>query len=365
MPRSSLPEFRMPHPALRPLVAALALCALGPALSQQAAVPTYGPLPEPVPVVGAKPMSLPSFEALKGDGLYYFNGANVGNLRLDGKQAGDRHALMESSTDASGSAFNGNIDVAHFVRDGERKAVGRPSFATPAQDGTVTLTYAGQTPLHLKVRLQAYDVSGLHVREFLRTSENFPRPEATRAGSATFPAGSIAYLATVRFAEDTLMLPKRESFTGAKNTGEFVHNFSRQIPFCLSYEDRNGAKPYAMLFKTTGGKKGPLILYGAKPGTLFCDRDGPQVVAEGEWEERTVGGTKAVVLSFATNVDPLDTGVTHVERESARIAFIEPTKGTMGVRPGKLYLAGQRVNDFQYRFNKTAADAIRGAVGGQ
>jgi hypothetical protein len=356
----------MIRPALRPLVAALAVCAAAPALAQQAGVPTYGPLPGAVPVAGAKPVPMAAIEAFKGDGLYYLSGTHMGNLRLDGKQpSGDRHAVMETSPDAASSAFNGNIDVAHFVRDGERRAVGRPNFAAPAQDGTVTLTYAGQSPLHLKVKLQAYDVSGLPVREFLRTNDNFPRPEAARLGNATFPAGSLAYLATVRFAEDTLMLPKRESFTGAKNTSEFVQNFSRQIPFCLSYEDRNGAKPYAMLFKTTGGKKGPLILYGAKPGTLFCDRDGPQVVAEGEWEERTVGGTKAVVLSFATNVDPLDTGVTHVERESARIAFIEPTKGTMGVRPGKLYLAGQRINDFQYRFNKTAADAIRGAIGGQ
>jgi hypothetical protein len=356
----------MSRPAFRPIVAVLALCAAGPALSQQAAVPTYGPLPEPVPVAGAKPVPLASFEALKGDGLYYFNGNHVVNLRVDGKQAsGERHALMETSTDASGSAFNGNIDVAHFVRDGERKAVGRPGFATPVPDGTVTLMYAGQTPLLLKVKLQAYDVSGLPMREFLRTADNFPRPEAARAGNATFPSGSVAYLATVRFADDTLVLPKRESFTGAKTTTEFVQNFSRQIPFCLSYEDRNGAKPYAMYFKTTGAKKGPVTLYGAKPGTLFCDRDGPQAVGEGEWEERSVGGTKAIVVSFAAGVDPRDTGVTHVERESARIAFIEPTKGTMGVRPGKLYQAGQRINDFQYRFNKTAADAIRGMIGGQ
>jgi hypothetical protein len=352
--------------ALRPLVAALALCAAGPALSQQAGVPTYGPLPEPVPVAGAKSLPLASLEAFKGDGVYYFNGSHVVNLRVDGKQAsGDRFALMETSSDASGGAFNGNIDVANFVRDGERRPVGRPGFAIPGPDGTVTLAYAGQTPLHLKVKLQAYDVSGLPVREFLRTADNFPRPDAARAGTTAFPAGSVAYLATVRFADDTLVLPKRESFTGAKTTTEFVHNFSRQIPFCLSYDDRNGAKPYAMFFKTTAGKKGSVVLYGAKPGTLFCDRDGPQSVAEGEWEERSVGGTKAIVVSFSAAIDPLDTGVTHVERESARIAFIEPTKGTMGVRPGKLYQAGQRINDFQYRFNKVAADTIRDAIGGQ
>ena len=67
------------------------------------------------------------------------------------------------------------------------------------------------------------------------------------------------------------------------------------------------------------------------------------------------------MLSFPAQVDPLDTGVSNVERESARIAFIEPTKGQPGVRPGKLYQAGASVYDYQYRFNKIAADAVRQA----
>ena len=65
------------------------------------------------------------------------------------------------------------------------------------------------------------------------------------------------------------------------------------------------------------------------------------------------------MLSFPAQVDPLDTGVSNVERESARIAFVQPTKGLPGVRPGKLYQAGAKIYDYQYRFNKTAADAIR------
>jgi hypothetical protein len=103
-------------------------------------------------------------------------------------------------------------------------------------------------------------------------------------------------------------------------------------------------------------------LFAAKTGTLFCDRDGSKALSEGEWEEQTIAGTRAVVLSFPANVDPLDTGVTNVERESAKIAFIEPSKGTPGVRPGKLYQAGAKIYDYQYRFNKTAADAVRSAL---
>jgi hypothetical protein len=142
-----------------------------------------------------------------------------------------------------------------------------------------------------------------------------------------------------------------------------VANFSREIPYCLSYEDRNGARPYAMLFRDPAASRGRVQLYPAKSGTNFCARASEEVLAEGSWEESTVGGTKAVVVSFGANVDPADTGVIDVEREAARIAFIEPRKGAPGVRPGKLYRAGARISDYQYRFNATAAAAIRTALG--
>jgi hypothetical protein len=203
------------------------------------------------------------------------------------------------------------------------------------------------------------------MQPFLRTPDNYLKQEATKVGSATFPPGSVAYLVVARFIDDVLILPARESFTGAGNTAQFVGNFSKQIPYCLSYEDRKGARPYAMLFRPGATKKGAVDLYAAKVGTLFCDRDGAKTLDEGEWEERTIAGTRAVVLSFPANVDPLDTGVTNVERESAKIAFIEPSKGTPGVRPGKLYQAGAKIYDYQYRFNKRAADAVRGALGAQ
>ena len=35
------------------------------------------------------------------------------------------------------------------------------------------------------------------------------------------------------------------------------------------------------------------------------------------------------------------------------------------MRPGKLYQAGASVYDYQYRFNKVAADAVVKAIGAQ
>jgi nucleoid-associated protein YgaU len=340
-----------------------ALVAASTAFAQTGDVPHYGPLREPVPVPGAKPMAIQSIDALKGDGLFYVYGSRMASLKAAATAGeGNRHALTETTNDAKTGAVNGHLDVANFVLNGERRPIGRPNFAIPGPDGSMSMLYSGENPLRVAVTLQAFDVADLAIQPFLRTPDNYPKQEAAKAGSARFPAGSVAYLVVARFLDDVLVLPAKESFTGATNTGQFVGNFSKQIPYCLSYEDRTGARPYAMLFKA-GAKKGSVQLYPAKTGTLFCDRASPEMVAEGTWEERTVAGTRAVVLSFPANVDPLDTGVSNVERESALLAFIEPTRGTPGVRPGKLYQAGAKIYDFQYRFNKTAADAVRRAMG--
>jgi len=333
---------------------------------QPAEVVVYGPAPKPVPVPGAKPIAAHSFDALKGDGLYFFQGNRMTNVRVAATPAdGNRYPLTETTADPNLPTLGNNIDVAHAVLDGERRALGRPNFAIPTLDGSFYVVYSGQAPVRIAVTLQAFDVSDLPVSMFLRTPENYPNPEATRAGSARFPKGSVAYLTSGRFVDDVLMLPRRESFTGAANTQQFVSNFSKQIPYCLAYEDRQGAKPYAMYFKGAGAKKGEVTLYPAKSGTLFCDKAGDTVLGSGQWEERTVAGTRAIVLSFPAQVDPLDTGVSPIERESARIAFIEPTRGQPGVRPGKLYQAGASVYDYQYRFNKVAADAVRQSIGVQ
>ncbi len=325
---------------------------------------TYGPLKQPRPVQGVKPLPNPGIAALRGDGIYLISGPRIANLRAGDKPVQeDRYAVTETTNDAKTGAVHSNIDAANFVLNGERRPVGRPNFAIPAPDGTVYLIFSGPSPLRVAMTLQAFDVSGLHMQPFLRTPDNYLKQEANKIGSATFPTGSVAYLVIARFIDDVLILPARESFTGATSTAQFVANFSKQIPYCLSYEDRKGAKPYAMLFKPGAVKKGSVQLYAAKTGTLFCDRNGESALDEGEWEERTIGGTRAVVLSFPANVDPLDTGVTNVERESAKIAFIEPSKGAPGVRPGKLYQAGAKIYDYQYRFNKTAADSVRSALG--
>jgi hypothetical protein len=349
----------------RALFLATTLALASPLAIAQTTAAVMSPLPEAdvAPVANARPLSLPAIDALKGEGLFYFSGKRMVNLRISGGAQGDRLPLAEVGADDAVGSFNGNIGVRNFVRNGERIPVGQPSFAVPTPDGGMQLVYQSRNPLSLKVNLRSFDVSGLPIRNFLRTPENFSEPDGERVGEAAFPPGSVAYLSTVRFQDDVLMLPRKESFTGAANTRQMVSNFSKDNPYCLAYEDRSGARPYAMMFRDASASRGRVQLFAAKAGTMFCARASEEVIAEGTWEEITVGGTMAVVLSFGANVDPLDTGVMEVEREAARIAFIEPRKGAPGVRPGKLFRAGARIADFQYRFNAVAASAVRDALG--
>ena len=70
------------------------------ALAQTPAeVVVYGPAPKPVPVPGAKPIAAPSFDALKGDGLYHFQGSRVSNMRA-AATAGRRKSLCADGDEA-------------------------------------------------------------------------------------------------------------------------------------------------------------------------------------------------------------------------------------------------------------------------
>src|SRR5215207_6220488 len=140
---------------------------------------TYGPLKQPRPVPGAKPLPNRGIDAFRGDGIYLINGPLVANLRAADKPgAEDRYALTETTNDAKTGAVHTNIDAGNFVLNGERRPVGRPNFAIPAPDGTVYLIFSGQNPLRVAVTLQPFDVSGMAMQPFLRTPDNYQKQEA-------------------------------------------------------------------------------------------------------------------------------------------------------------------------------------------
>jgi hypothetical protein len=355
---------------LRPTVIAV-LAALMPAFTgaQAPASPlTPGSLVRPPPAVDRGPVQglaaarAPVIDALRVDGLYHFAGTKVTHLHLAGPARGDLFPLAEHAEEPLLRAFNSHLDAGAFVVNGERHRFSAPDHAIPAADGTAQVIYAGRHPLRLRVWLEAFDVSGRSIQPFLRTAKAYAMPDSARAGERIFPAGSTAYIVHATFLDDVLVLPGREAFSGATTTRAFVANFSRSIPYCLSYEDREGATPYAVLFRDPQAVRGRTAVYRAKPGVVFCASDGGKPVAEGQWEEVTVAGTRAIVLRFGDDIDPQDTGVNDSERAAALPAFIEPRVGAPGVRPGKLYRAGATIIDHQFRFNGAAAQAIRAAL---
>ena len=140
---------------------ALSLGVVAGATEMSTELQTYGPLKQPRPVRGAKPLPNPGLDALRGDGIYLIYGARVANLRAADKPgAENRYALTETTNDAKTGAVHSNIDAGNFVLNGERRPVGRPNFAIPAPDGTIYMIFSGQNPLRVAVTLEAFDVAG-------------------------------------------------------------------------------------------------------------------------------------------------------------------------------------------------------------
>lgn len=358
------------HPLVMAVMAALSPTIVGAQGASHAPSPPSAmvslvrPLPEVDrgPVQGLTSTRIPVIDALRTDGLYHFAGTKLTHLHLSGPPSGDQFPLAEHAEEPLLTAFNSHLDAGSFVVNGERHRFSTPDHAIPAVDGTAQVVYAGRHRLRLRVWLEAFNVGGRSIQPFLRTARAYAMPDSARAGDRTFPDGSVAYIVHVTFLDDVLVLPGREAFSGATTTRAFVANFSRSIPYCLSYEDREGAKPYAVLFRDAQSGRGRTVVYRAKPGVVFCASDGGDPVAEGQWEEVTVSGTRAIVLRFGDDINPQDTGVSEAERAAALPAFIEPRVGAPGVRPGKLYRAGATLIDHQFRFNGAAAQAIRAAL---
>ena len=107
-------------------IVALSLSTAAIATELSTELQTYGPLKQPRPVRGAKPLPNPGLDALRGDGIYLIYGARVANLRAADKPGPEnRYALTETTNDAKTGAVHSNIDAGNFVLK-RRAAPGGP-----------------------------------------------------------------------------------------------------------------------------------------------------------------------------------------------------------------------------------------------
>lgn len=368
---------------------------------------TYGFMLSSVPSIkGARPLkSLSTREAFENKGVYYFNDTEESSFRITGKDAQNHYAVQESFTKGKLHGFAMNTNLTPVVRNGEAVSIENPSYITEESDGSVKVTgVTGSTPLSLRLKLWAFDVSGLPVYKFLRTRTNYPTDTA-RYTTAVFPKGSIAYMPQVFASEDTFIVLHPNSFTGSGSVEGFVRNFSKDIPYCLSYLSREGYQAYGVSFdssalsagsattyktvkqttwvKNKRGKKvkkvitkkvpvtsqssvpasGPVSLMHVKTGTVFCQRTTDTPAAKGTYKIVTLNGTRGLSMAFPATVRAPDTGIFELSRNAVSPALVEMKKGnTVSVVPGYHVHANIPVTDFQYRFNDTAAAAVRKAI---
>lgn len=369
---------------------------------------TYGFMVSSVPTIpGAKPLrSVTTRQAFEGSGVYYFNDAEESNFRTTGKDAQGRYTVKETYAQGKNHGFSLTTSMTPVVRNGRTVSIENPSYLTEEKDGSVTLTAnTGSDPLTMRVKLWAFDVSGEFVYKYLRTRLNYPT-SAAETTTARFPAGSVAYMPQVYMTQDQFVVLRPNAFTGAGSVEGFVRNFSRDIPYCLSYLAREGYKPYGVSFdskqlaaasgattyktvtttrwvknkqgkkvKQTVTKKVPVVseakipatgsvnLMSVKEGTVFCERTSATPAASGTYTIQTLNGTRGLSMQFPATVRAPDTGIFELSRGAVSLALVEMNKsGNVSVVPGYRILANQPVTDFQYRFNETAAKAVREAI---
>lgn len=369
---------------------------------------TYGFMLSSVPTIpGAKPLrTVTTRQAFEGSGVYYFNDAQESNFRFAGKDAQGRYTVKETYAKGQPHGFTLGTSLTPVVRNGRTVSIENPSWLTEEKDGSVTLTAnTSGAPLSVRVKLWAFDVSGEYVYKYLRTRLNYPTSTAETT-TARFPKGSIAYMPQIFMPEDQFVVLRPNAFTGAGSVEGFVRNFSRDIPYCLSYLAREGYVPYGVSFdakllsagsaqttyktvtetkwvkgkngkkvKKTVTKKVPVVreaaipetgsvnLMPVKTGTVFCERTSTTPAATGTYRMMTLNGTRGLAMQFPATVRAPDTGIFELSRNAVSLALVEMNKnGTTSVVPGYRIVANQPVTDFQYRFNETAATAVRQAI---
>lgn len=145
-------------------------------------------------------------------------------------------------------------------------------------------------------------------------------------------------------------------------------------PVGLRFEKTIRKKTGVEKIKTRRGTKtrtvelaqnGLVNVYHTKPGTIFCQRSKPDPVAKARWDLRYINGTRTLTVDFPDLIDSLSIGLMTANRGKLLPAFAEertPTGRKTRVIPTAVWLKNERIRDSQYRFNKTAASAVKAAI---
>ncbi len=334
-----------------------------------------------------RPFPMPTMDALRKDGIYYVNDNQGSRFWITDAIAKDGlFPVKEEFTKGSPHGFTWGSGAASILRNGlqvePRGAVG----VEEAKDHHAVIHFkdANGKPTRLNVKLQAYDMSGLPIGHYLRTHANRSTPAGFIIGAKySFPKGSVGYRATMWIDQDEVLIPTKTAFTGSSTIEDLSKRFSKQIPYCLRYIPGKRAEPAGFLFEKPIEKKtavvkgrrveqkqsGEVELFRVKKGTIFCAKDDEKSrrIGEAEWTLRYVNGTRVIEFEFPNSISPENYGMLRAHKDALRVAFAEETTKVRGrsakrLLPARIWLAGTEIEDYQWRFNKTAAEAIYDAI---
>lgn len=387
---------------IRRIAAAAGLaCAAALALSGCAATSFTGSTAVPADQTAAKKkkkpepvkLSMPTFDAFRGDGIFFFDDNLRSRLYVSDKIAvNGRWPVLEDFDRGATHGFTWGAGAATVLRNGVAQALTSASTISVEKSGAVILHYGdagkrGTRPLNLRVKLTAYDLSGLPIGPYLRTRADRATPAGWLIGkNYVFPEGSVGYRATVSTDVDEVLVPTRNAFTGSATIEDFSKRFTKDIPYCLRFLPSKRAEPLGIRFPEPIAKKtktvkdrrgrtrteevaqtGEVSVYPVKKNTLFCAASGSQL-ASARWDLRYVNGTRAIAFTFPPSVNPGNYGIQTAHAKALKPAFAEEKitdrrgRTVRQVRPAALWEAGEPVLDAQWRFNAVAADAVTDAI---
>lgn len=329
------------------------------------------------------PMSVATFQALRGDGLYYFDNAAPSRFFVSESIATNgRWPVEEEFRRGASHGFTWGSGAAAILRNGRALDPQAAESVSVEKNGDVILHFksgkGSKETLTLRLKLEAYDLSGLPIGYYLVTRSGRSTPAGYFIGERyVFPQGSVGYRAVLTTPKDEVIVPTKQAFSGSETIEAFSQRFTKEIPYCLRYIPGKRSEPIGLRFdepiqkKTVKQKgktveaaqKGEVELYEVKKGTLFCAKEKERSIGEADWNLRWVNGTRTISFTFPEHLNPEDYGVAKAHRDALRVALAQEKAGKKTkLVPARLWLAGKPITDYQWRFNRKAAEAIEAAL---
>ena len=327
-------------------------------------VPTYGPLREPVPVRGPKPIATRDRGA-EGRRPLYIYGARVANI-------GQPHAEARRSPRADRNEQRRENRVGQQPhRHRQLRAQRRTSRPPVARTSRSRRPTAACTSCTRRTTTRCARRHATAVRRQRHADPAVPahagqlsEAGSARAGSTRFPADSVAYLVVARFVDDVLDVAVGGVVHRAPEHAAVRRQLLEADPVLPRVRRPQGREAVRDVLQGPTHKNGRrAALPGENRHPVLRPRraEGARRRRVGRTDRRRHARRRAVVPGARRPARH------RCHQRRARICAhrvrAADERHARACGRASCTEAGARIYDFQYRFNKTAADAVRKAIG--